>query len=67
MTKYFAETTMPVGFFNTKPDGIDTVEIDDETWSELISEQSNGKIITADGNGQPIAIELPAFVSDDEI
>lgn len=65
MPKYFAAMTVPPGFFNEKPDDMETVEISDEQWRDMIDAQSNGKMISVDKNGQPVAISLPVIVDDE--
>lgn len=61
---YFSKTTS--GFYNDEintdiPD--DSVEISEEDYAALLAAQSDGKIITADANGNPVAIDrLPPTV-----
>lgn len=37
----------------------DLIEIPEEYWMELLTSQTNGKIITSDKNGYPVAIDPP--------
>lgn len=60
MPKYFTKSTSPVGFYSTKPEGIESVEISDTLWLELISAQNKGKIISVDSAGFPIIEDMPA-------
>lgn len=66
MTKYFAATTVPPGFFNEKTDDTDAIKISDELWAALLEAQSNGMMISVGEDGRPIAIPLPVVVDSNE-
>lgn len=58
MTKFFSQSTL--GFYDDKihaqmPD--DVVEITDDKHREIMTSQSDGKVISADQDGNPIAID----------
>lgn len=42
----------------------DAVDVSDEVHAEIIKGQSEGKVITADGNGYPILVDPPAPTQD---
>lgn len=56
---FYAKSTG--GFYHEEIHGdnmpADAVEITDEYWRSLLTDQENGKVITADAKGYPIAIE----------
>ena len=54
--KYWKE-----GFYPTQIEG--SVEITDEYWQELLDAQSQGKQITTDKNGEPVAL-FPTVTTD---
>lgn len=61
MTIYYSQTTN--GFYDSSINSdipSDSVEISVEKHQELLTDQSNGKIITSDKKGNPIAIDPPA-------
>lgn len=58
MSKYFTAGTIPPGFYATRPE-IESVEVTDELWQELLAEQFAGKQIIADADGMPIAADFP--------
>lgn len=58
MAKYFTPGTVPPGFYSIRPEGKEYIEITDEHWNTLISEQFAGMQIIADSNGMPTAIEI---------
>lgn len=58
MAKYFTPGTIPPGFYNVRPEGKESIEITDEQWASLISEQFAGKQIIADSNGMPTVTEI---------
>lgn len=45
----------------------DAVEITEDKYLKLLQAQSNGKIITSDDNGNPVAIDPPAPTKDELI
>lgn len=49
--------------FNNPPD--DLIEIPEEYYKSLLHEQSQGKIITSDDSGYPIAIDRPTPGNDE--
>lgn len=59
------------GFYDSAIHGknipLDAVEITSETWQMLLSDQSKGKIIQADGNGFPISIDRPVLTVEQTI
>ena len=60
MSIYYSQTTN--GFYDSSINSDipnDCVEISVEKHQELLTDQSNGKIITSDKNGNPIAIDPP--------
>lgn len=59
MPKYFTKDTSPVGFYSTKPDDIESVEISDTRWLELVDAQNKGKVIRADSVGFPVIEDMP--------
>lgn len=60
MYKFSAETTgfYLIGFHTDIP--ADAVDITEDKWRELMSDQEAGKIITADETGHPVLLERPA-------
>ncbi|HGH8123673.1 TPA: hypothetical protein ACJOGX_003905 [Enterobacter kobei] len=58
MTKFFTPGTTPPGFYASKPE-IDSVEITDERWQELISAQFSGQQIVVGEGGMPVAVYFP--------
>lgn len=59
MTKFF--NANPIGFYDDDINEIpeSAVEITDSEWQTLLEAQSNGKIISTDKNGFPVAIDPP--------
>lgn len=47
------------GFYLEQDEQNSRVEISDEQWEWLLDEQCNGKEITTDENGYPVAVERP--------
>lgn len=58
MSKYFTAGTIPPGFYATRPE-IESVEITDERWQELIAAQYAGQQIIAGAGWMPVAADLP--------
>ncbi|MEQ4450990.1 hypothetical protein ABNT06_06075 [Kosakonia sacchari] len=63
MPKYFTAGTTPPGFFETSPE-IDSVEITDELWQEMMTAQAAGRTIIAGADGMPALEEIPPLTSD---
>ncbi|MCR1298369.1 hypothetical protein [Enterobacter kobei] len=60
MTKYFTAGTTPPGFFETRPE-IDSVEITDELWQEMMTAQAAGRKIIAGADGMPVLADIPVI------
>lgn len=58
MVKYFTAGTTPPGFFETRPE-IDSVEITDELWQEMMTAQAAGRKIIAGADGMPVLADIP--------
>ncbi|EPN1928640.1 TPA: hypothetical protein ACX3KE_001235 [Enterobacter kobei] len=58
MPKYFTAATTPPGFYTTRPE-IESVEVTDELWQELLAEQFAGKQIIAGADGIPTVADFP--------
>lgn len=52
MAKFFTPGTTPPGFYATQP-GIESVEITDEFWQDLMAAQFSGRQIIAGEGGLP--------------
>lgn len=65
--KYYAKSAG--GFYDSEINGDnipnDAVEITTDLWEELLSDQSQGKIITGDESGHPISINRPGPGNDE--
>jgi hypothetical protein len=65
MAKYFSKSTG--GFYTPEVHGknmpADVVEISDADWGELFEQQRNGKRITANASGYPIAVDRTRAVA----
>lgn len=67
MTKFYSKTTN--SFYDSEINPViptESVEITEKNWQSLIDAQANGKVIKADQNGNPIAVdyEAPALTVD---
>lgn len=58
MAKYFTPGTTPPGFYATRPE-INSVEITDDLWRELLTAQFAGQQIITSEEGVPIAVDFP--------
>lgn len=61
MTKFYAASTN--AFYDKQINSAipqDAVEITDEVWQNLLEQQSQGKLITSNKKGYPIAVDYPA-------
>lgn len=60
MTYYYSKSTK--GFYNTEIHGTnipsDCVEITEQTWTNLLEAQSQGKVIQPNHSGYPIAVDF---------
>ena len=67
MTKFYSKSTN--GFYDSEINHVipaEYVEITQKQWQTLIDAQASGKVIKADKNGNPIAVdfEVPALTLD---
>ncbi|HGH4632865.1 TPA: hypothetical protein ACJIWZ_004158 [Enterobacter kobei] len=60
MSKYFTAGTIPPGFYATRPE-IDSVEITDELWQEMMTAQAAGRKIIAGADGMPVLADIPVI------
>ncbi|QOV63483.1 hypothetical protein [Kosakonia pseudosacchari] len=58
MSKFFTAGTTPPGFYATRP-ALESVEITDELWLELLAAQFAGQQIIAGEDGMPVAADFP--------
>lgn len=58
MAKFFAAGTTPSGFYATRPE-IESVEVADELWRELLAAQFTGQQIIAGADEMPLTVDFP--------